>query len=107
MSVMDQVAALDRPNLELSQEEAVKVAAETDRQLGEKGWCLWKCAVLDGDVIVVVLDEMITDFPSGYPIYTLQELHIQANMPAATKRLAHLAKKTAGTKIIFQEKERT
>ena len=78
-----------------------EVAAETRRRLEDPGWCLWRCSTLDGEVIVVVRDELVTGYPSGYPVYTDQELIelTQEGVGVEVIRLVHEAKKSCGAKI--------
>ncbi len=101
---MDRVDDLEKLRLELSDEDAIKVAAETNQQLARKGWCAWKCAQLGGDIIIVAADSSITGLPAGYPVYTVEELQVQAKMTIPMMRLAHEAKKSTGAQIISQEK---
>ena len=69
------------------------VISETVRALEERGWALWRCWSLGGDIIVVIRDEMVSEVPEKYPIYTAAELETLADEDAATIRLVHEAKK--------------
>lgn len=44
----------------MTEQELLKRATETARQtvkmLKTRGWCFWKCAELDGDIITVIRD---------------------------------------------------
>lgn len=44
----------------MTEQESLKKATETARQtaklLKTRGWCFWKCAELDGDIITVMRD---------------------------------------------------
>jgi len=91
---------------ELARLEALAQAEETARRTREllptRGWCLWKCAVLGGDIMVVVLDDNVEGVPGGYPVYTEAELEelCQDGVSEATLRLVHEAKKLTGAKVI-------
>ena len=67
----------------------------TRLSLADQGWCLWKCSVLNDDVIVLVRSEKITGFPQGYPVYTLDEIEklFDHDIKISTLRLIHQAKK--------------
>jgi len=82
--------------------QLAEVVAECTRKLlGTKGWCLWKCSTLGGEVIAVVLDENVEGVPEGYPVYTEAELEelCQDDISEASLRLVHEAKKLAGAKV--------
>ena len=76
-------------------------AARTQQELTDRGWGLWRCSALNGEVIVVVRDELVTGYPPGYPVYTVQELIELAREGVGVEaiRLAHEAKKGLGAKI--------
>ncbi|HEY82518.1 MAG TPA: MarR family transcriptional regulator [Dehalococcoidia bacterium] len=88
--------------------QAKEVAQHTKELLSSRGWCLWKCSVLDGDIIVVLRDELVTGYPEGYPVYTEAELEelCQGGVSEATIRLIHEAKKTAGATVESVENAR-
>ena len=82
--------------------QAEETAQRTKEFLTTWGWCLWKCSVLGGEIIAVVLDENVEGVPGGYPVYTeaeLEELH-QDGVSGATLRLVHEAKKIAGAVVV-------
>jgi hypothetical protein len=81
--------------------QAEEVARRTRYLLATRGWCLWKCNVLGGDIIAVVLDETVDGVPEEYPVYTAEELGelCQDSVSEATLRLVHEAKKLAGAKV--------
>jgi len=81
----------------------VEVAAETHRLLEDPGWCLWRCSTLDDEVIIVVRDELVTGYPTGFPVYTAQELVELAKAGGEFIRVAHKAKKTLGAKVVAVE----
>jgi len=87
--------------------QAEEVARRTRELLATRGWCLWKCSTLGGEVIALVGGENVTGVPGGYPVYTELELEelCQDGVSEATLRLVHEAKKIAGTKVtsIFSE----
>jgi len=74
----------------------------TKELLATRGWCLWKCSTLGGDIIAVVLDENVAGVPGGYQVYTEGELEelCQGDVSEAHLRLVHEAKKLAGAKVI-------
>lgn len=76
-------------------------AAKTRLQLEDKGWCPWRCSVLNDEVIIVVRDELVTGYPPDYPTYTTQELIelTRDGVGVETIRLAHEAKKALGAKV--------
>ena len=82
-------------------QSAEDVAECTRELLASRGWCLWKCSALGGEVIAVVRDENVEGVPEGYPIYTEVEMAelCQDGVSEATLRLVHEAKKLAGAKI--------
>ena len=81
--------------------QAEETARRTRELLVTRGWCLWKCSTLGGDIIAVVRDENIEGVPEGYPVYTQVELEqlCRADINDATLRLVHEAKKLAGAKV--------
>ena len=85
--------------------QAEEVCQRSRGLLITQGWCLWRCTVLRGEVIVVARDGEVTGMPSGIPVYSgdeLQEL-CQDDVSDATLRLVHEAKKLAGAKVISAE----
>ena len=80
-----------------------EVGARTSELLGERGWCLWQCWLLDGDVIVVVDETIARDVPSGYPVYLLTELYQLEKADEPTIRLIHEAKKLGGAVVVRVE----
>ena len=81
---------------------AEAVVERTRELLATRGWCLWKCAVLGGDIIAVVKEENVEGAPAEYPVYTEAELEelCQDGVGEAHLRLVHEAKKIAGAKVI-------
>lgn len=102
--VSDEVGPTERSS-EVTSELDSLLAEETARRtrelLATRGWCLWKCSTLGGEVIALVGDENVTGVPSGYPVYTELELEelCQDGVSEATLRLVHEAKKMAGVKV--------
>ena len=82
-----------------------ETAAESHRQLVERGWCAWRCEGLGGDTIVVVIDDTIplsrvsNGCPTAYPVYTLQELADILGLDDQLLQAAHRAKKELGAQI--------
>jgi len=85
------------------QQSAEEVGARTSELLDERGWCLWECRLLDGDVIVVVDETIARDIPPGYPVYMLSELYQLEKADDSTVRLIHEAKKLGGAVVIRVE----
>lgn len=81
--------------------QAQELAAITRKELDTRGWCLWKCANLDGDVVAIIKDESVTDYPQGYPVYTEDDLR---NLPKTISpwalRMIHEAKKQALVQVL-------
>ena len=89
--------------------QPAEVVAECTREfLATRGWCLWWCSTLGGEVIAVVLDENVEGVPEGYAVYTELELEelCQDDVSEATIRLVHEAKKLAGAKVVIIDKSR-
>ena len=82
---------------------AEAVAERTRELLAIRGWCLWKCSTLGGDIIAVVLDDNVEGVPEGHPIYTEAELESLLPVTDATLRLVHEAKKLAGAVVVSVE----
>lgn len=80
-----------------------EVGRRTSELLGERGWCLWRCDVLDGDIIVVVDEAIARDVPGGHPAYTVRELFLLLKLDEATIRLIHEAKRLGGAVILGVE----
>ena len=76
-----------------------EVARRTSELLGERGWCLWQCDVLGGDVIAVV-DEAARGVPEGLAVYTVPELYLLLKLDETTIRLIHEAKKLGGAVVV-------
>ena len=85
----------------------VHIPAETTTEelLATQGWCLWKCDVLDGDIIALVRDESVKDVPEGYVVYTKAEMEEIGRfiVPQSTIRLVHEAKKRTSATVISVE----
>ena len=87
---------------------AEDVAECTRELLATRGWCLWKCSTLAGDIIAVVLDEKVEGVPEGYSVYTEAELEelCKDDVSEATLRLVHEAKKLVGAKVVSVESKK-
>ena len=83
----------------ISDTAAAAVAEVSHHHLSERGWCSWRCMKLDGDTIIVVIDETIDNYPKGYPVYTLQELKDILPLDDKMLRAAHRAKKLTGARM--------
>jgi len=84
-------------------EQAEYVAQETRRLLDARGWCLWQCRSLGDDTIAITRDESVKSAPSGYAVYTEDELRKLARMKSAPWKLVYAAKKLAGARVIQVE----
>ncbi|MBA7712085.1 hypothetical protein ES703_121055 [subsurface metagenome] len=80
-------------------ETAEGATAESSKLLEDQGWCLWRCRGLGDDIIVVIISELITSYPTGYPVYTLQELEDILPLDDQLLQAAHRAKKELGAQI--------
>jgi len=80
-------------------QSAEEVAAEIREHLAAKGWCLLQCSALGGDTIVVTIDELVTGYPPGHPVYLVQELAELAKLDDKMLLLAHTAKRISGARI--------
>jgi len=89
--------------LSSSQQTPAEVARATDWYLATRGWCLWWCATLDGDIVAVVDPHLVRGLPAGYCVYTVTEIHALAQLDETTIRLVHEAKKIAGATITSVE----
>lgn len=89
------------PQKEDEPQPAEVIAERTRELLTTRGWCLWKCSNLGGEVIAVVRDENVEGVPESYPVYTETELEelCQDGVSEASLRLVHEAKKLAGAKV--------
>ena len=95
---------------ECLQQSPEEVGVRTSELLGEQGWCLWQCEVLNGEVIVVV-DEADSpgvratnrNLPEGHAVYKLRELFLLLKVNDSTIRLVHEAKKLGGAVVLEVE----
>ena len=85
---------------------AEEVAQRTEELLASRGWCLWQCTALGGEVIVVAIDGDVPGIPQGKVVYTEGELKKlfggEKPVNGATLRLIHEAKKRAGAEVITE-----
>lgn len=99
---------------------AEETAERTMELLESRGWCLWRCSALGGEVIAVVRGELSetaevdlmnhlvdagrTESGSAVdnPVYTEEELYqlFSGDVSEAHLRLVHEAKKMAGAVIV-------
>ena len=87
------------PNPELAAEV---VAIRTRKLLDSRGWCLWKCSLFGGEVIVLIKDGAMKGYPKGHPVYIEAELEklMQGNIRYSSLHLVHEAKKIGGAIIM-------
>ncbi len=90
---------------------AEETVERTMELLESRGWCLWRCSALGGEVIAIVRGEVseimeevdLMNHPgSSYPVYTEEELYqlFSGDVSEAHVRLVHEAKKMAGAVIV-------
>jgi hypothetical protein len=76
---------------------AEETARQTEEVLATRGWCLWRCSILGGEVIAVVRDKNVKGMPERYPVYhkaEIEELFGKGkSVSKATLRLINEAKK--------------
>jgi len=98
MPKVEHPSAVGDPVMVIAQE----TARRTNELLAGRGWCLWKCAALDNDLIAVVRDEFVKGVPEGYPVYTEDELKemFRDGVSATTIKLIHEAKKLTGAIVV-------
>ena len=85
------------------QQSPEEVGVRTSELLGEQGWCLWQCEVLDGDVILVVDETFTKEMPKEHEVYTVRELFLLLKVDETTIRLVHEAKKLGGAVVLEVE----
>ena len=87
------------PVVDLAAELAEATANQTAEIIEKQGHAFWKCQILRGEIIEVVIDRAYAT-QSRYPVYTLRELALENLLKDSTIRLIYLAKKLAGAQII-------
>ncbi len=99
---------IDKQLLELEDKKRDQVVSiETLMQLDEKGYCAWRCALLGGEIILVVRNNLSENVElPPYPVYTVEELARLAELDVATLRLIHQAKKAGGARLLSIEERR-
>ena len=82
------------------------VISDTLSQIAARGFCLWRCQALGGQVIMVVDRDLPAGAPSGYLVYCLEELVKIEPLPASTIKLINTAKRLAGAVVesVFEVK---
>ena len=79
--------------VEITWEEAEKVAQETRSQINLQGWCLWRLRNLKGRKICLIRDYNVRNYPAEYPAFSLEELEmLPDDMPNSTLNLIIRAK---------------
>ena len=81
---------------------ACALAAGTGEQLRTRGWCVWQCAALDDDLMLIVRDDTVSGTPAGIPRYTVAELEMlhRHGMSSFTMRMVHAVKKRAPARVM-------
>jgi hypothetical protein len=80
--------------------EAQDVARKTQELFDRQGWALWKCDLLNDEIIVVLRDESVKNYPQGYPVYLSSELDTIINLSDKTIRMIHSTKKQALCQVL-------
>jgi len=108
--------------------KAIETARQTAKLLKTRGWCFWRCAELDGDIITVIRDgfepteqqekEIMIELGKIYDrevdkakvnqewlgtAYTESELKILAG--SSNMQFTHEAKKISGGILVPEEKQ--
>ncbi|BAS31209.1 hypothetical protein [Dehalococcoides mccartyi] len=79
--------------VEMTWEEAEKVAQETRSQINLQGWCLWRLRNVKGQKICLVRDYSVHNYPAEYPAFSLAELDmLPDDFPNSTLNLIIKAK---------------
>lgn len=97
---IEKKSTLTESPIEASREvRASETASRTRELLDKKGWCMWKCDNLNCDIVIIVRDEKVQDFPQGFPVYFEEELK---NLPddAASLNFVHRIKKETMAQIL-------
>lgn len=92
------IATMEKPGPAGEPLPPEEVAAETHRQLEERGWCPWDCSELGSETVIVAIDETV-QVPAGYPVYTVQELEEAIDLDGRQLQTVHELKKLAGARI--------
>jgi len=83
----------------LERQQAEIAACKTSELLATQGWCLWRCDVLNGEVIRIVDEDIVEEAPGGPPVYSIREIETLLELEVVDIRLIHEAKKAAGARI--------
>lgn len=94
------------PMVPLTQEEAEQTALKTREMLDSRGYCAWTCRALRNETVIIVRDKTTQNYPNGYPVYTLEELELLADLDVKQMRFINHAKKL-GCELISVEKADT
>ncbi len=79
-----------------AEQEAARDLVDRSKEIIEqKGWVIWKCANLKNDLIVVIKDSSLKNYPSGYPVYTFKDLNEIAGLSDRAIRTIHQVKVAA------------
>ena len=79
--------------VEMTWEEAEKVAQETRALISTQGWCLWRLRNVKGHKICLIRDYKVQNYPEEYPAFSLEELEmLPDDFPNSTLNLIIRAK---------------
>jgi hypothetical protein len=93
---------LDKPHVPvaMTKRDAVETVSRTMELIKKDGFCLWACHQLGGAVICVV-PNTAASVPSGYPVYTFDELRMLSEANQWTQRMVLEAKRLLpGTVVV-------
>ena len=82
-------------------DDAEQVANETLQAIDFQGFCLWRCTLLRGEIMMLVRNDLSENIETRYPLYTLEELEMMDELPASTIRLIYHIKKKSGDAVII------
>ena len=87
--------------------QAQEVAATMHELMETRGWCTWRCRILDDEVIVVSSDELASGYPDNYPVYTELELTYLLEASDSALRFVYQVKKLAGATVTGVDKSKS
>lgn len=99
--IEEKVTKVNQGNpIAVDMESAKVVGAAIKERLETKGWCKVRATLLNNDIIVVIRDEEVTDYPKGFPVYTDDEMKEVAHLTLDTIKRIHFLKKKTQCQIL-------
>ncbi len=89
-----------KPPVILNEAEAESLVAVTLKSLDAQGYCLWRCVLLRGEIMMLVRNDLSENIEARYPLYTLEEVERLAELQESTIRLIYHIKKQSGGAVI-------